>query len=229
VIGGVAAWLSDPVHWSGPDGVPARLLEHLGYAVIAVVLGFLIAFPLGVLIGHTGRGTFLVAGAANAFRALPTLGLLILLVLLLSGALPYPSGYRVPAVVVLVLLAIPPILSGTYSGIANVDPAVRDAAYGMGMTGGAVALRLEVPVSFPLILGGIRSAFLQVVATATVVAYVSLGGLGRFILDGLSQRDYAQMASGALLVALLAIVLDLMLAGVQRLFTKPGLSTRPAS
>ncbi len=227
MISSVGAWLTDPVNWHGTDGIPNRLLEHLAWSAISVLIAFLIAFPLGLLIGHTGKGTFLVAGSANALRALPTLGLLILLVLIFTSHTPGLAGYRVPALIVLVLLAIPPILSGTYAGVANVDPAVRDAAVGMGMTGSKVAWTVEVPIATPLILGGLRSAILQVVATATVIAYVSLGGLGRFVLDGLGQQDYPQMAGGAILVAALAIVLDLLMAGVQRVTSTPA--ARPST
>lgn len=227
MISSVGAWLTDPAHWQGQDGITNRLLEHLAWSAVSVLIAFIIAFPIGLLIGHTGKGSFLVAGTANALRALPTLGLLILLVLIFISRTPGLAAYRVPALVVLVLLAIPPILSGTYAGVANVDPAVRDAASGMGMTGGRVAWAVEVPIATPLILGGLRSAILQVVATATVIAYVSLGGLGRFVLDGLGQQDYVQMAAGAVLVAVLAIVLDLVMAGVQRLASVP--STGPSS
>lgn len=227
MIANIATWLTDPTHWQGTDGIGNRLLEHLAWSAVSVVIAFLIAFPLGLLIGHTGRGSFLVAGTANALRALPTLGLLILLVLIFTNHTPGLAGYRVPALIVLVLLAIPPILSGTYAGIANVDPAVRDAAVGMGMTGSAVAWKVEVPIAIPLIVAGLRSAILQVVATATVIAYVSLGGLGRFVLDGLGQQDYPQMASGAILVAALAIVLDLLMLLAQRVVTTP--TARPST
>lgn len=224
MIGSVAAWLADPAHWQGAGGIIARLEEHLAYSLLAVLIAGIIAFPLGVFIGHTGKGTFIVAGTANALRALPTLGLLILLVLTVANVMPAGLTYRVPAMIVLVLLGIPPILSGTYAGVANVDPAVRDAAYGMGMTDGAVAWRVEVPVAVPLILGGVRSALLQVIATTTVIAYVSLGGLGRYVIDGLAQRDYPQMAGGSVLVAVLAIVVDVLMAGAQRV-TTPGRTT----
>lgn len=227
MIANIGGWLTDPAHWQGTDGIANRLLEHLAWSAVSVILAFLIAFPLGLLIGHTGRGSFLVAGTANALRALPTLGLLILLVLIVTSYNPGLVGYRVPALIVLVLLAIPPILSGTYAGIANVDPAVRDAAVGMGMTGSAVAWKVEVPIAIPLIVAGLRSAILQVVATATVIAYISLGGLGRFVLDGLGQQDYPKMASGAILVAALAILLDLLMLLAQRVVTTPA--ARPGS
>ena len=158
-------------NWGGPAGLTARILEHLQYTAIAVFFSALIAIPLGMIIGHTGRGTFLVVTGVNALRALPTLGVLLLGVLLWGLGL-------IPPTVALMLLGIPPLLAGTYSGIANVDRAVVDAARSMGMTESRILLRVETPNAMPLILGGLRTATLQIVATATVAAYASLGGLG---------------------------------------------------
>ena len=197
------AFLSNPVNWSGPEGIPVRLLEHLGYTAIVILIALAIALPLGAIIGHTRRGAWLVIGVANASRALPTLGLLTLMVLLLG------LGF-LPAVIVLVILAIPPILTATYAGIRGVSPTVVDAARGMGMPEWQILLTVELPIAMPIVLGGLRSAILQVVATATVAAYIALGGLGRFLLDGLALRDYGQMAVGAILVAALAIAIDLL-------------------
>jgi osmoprotectant transport system permease protein len=213
-------WLFDPDHWSGPTGIPARILEHLGYTALTVLVAAAIAIPLGAVIGHTGRGTFLVAGLSNGLRALPELGLLTLLVLLTYVGL-------LPVVISLVILALPPILAGTYSGIRNVDRAVVDAAQGMGMRGGTVLLRVELPNALPLILGGIRSATLQVIATATIAAYVALGGLGRFVIDGNNAGEgpngYPQMAAGAIVIAVLALVVEGVLEVVQRVLVSPGL------
>jgi osmoprotectant transport system permease protein len=214
------SWLFDGSHWSGYQGVPARLVEHLGYVGLVMLISIVIAVPLGAWIGHTGRGGVAVVGLGNGLRALPTLGLLVLL------AGPFGLSFTGPAIA-LVILAVPAILAGTYAGVRNVDPAVVDAATGMGMRGPAVLFRVELPNALPLILGGIRSALLQVVATATVAAYVGLGGLGRFIFDGLAVRDFPQMIAGSLLVAVLAIVLDLVLAGIQRLVVSPGLQLDP--
>jgi osmoprotectant transport system permease protein len=213
-------WLFDPDHWSGPTGIPARILEHLGYTALTVLVAAAIAIPLGAVIGHTGRGTFLVAGLSNGLRALPELGLLTLLVLLTYVGL-------LPVVISLVILALPPILAGTYSGIRNVDRAVVDAATGMGMRGGTVLLRVELPNALPLILSGIRSATLQVIATATIAAYVALGGLGRFVIDGNNAGEgpngYPQMAAGAIVIAVLALVVEGVLEIVQRVLVSPGL------
>ena len=225
-MGVIWDYLGNGSHWSGPEGVPARVLEHLEYTFLALAFVCLIALPLGLFVGHTGRGSVAIAGTANALRALPDFGLLVYVVLLISGRLPAGLAYLLPSVLVLVILGIPAMLSATYAGIQAVDPAARDAAKGMGMTGSQVLWRVEVPNAMPLILSGVRSSMLQIVATATIAAYVSLGGLGRFIIDGQSQRDYSQMAAGAVLVGLLAIVLDLLVAGIQRLVVSPGVTGR---
>ncbi|AKK30916.1 ABC transporter permease [Mycobacterium sp. EPa45] len=199
------AYIFTGANWGGPAGLGVRILEHLQYTAVAVVVSALIAIPLGLLIGHTGRGTFFVVTGVNALRALPTLGVLLLGVLLWGLGL-------LPPTVALMLLGIPPLLAGTYAGIANVDPAVKDAARSMGMTETRVLLRVEVPNALPLILGGLRTATLQVVATATVAAYASLGGLGRYLIDGIKVRQFYLALVGALLVTVLALVLDGLLA-----------------
>ena len=196
-MNGAWTWLTTGANWSGSGGVPARLLEHLWYTFLALVIALIIALPIGAAIGHTGRLTGLVSGLANALRALPTLGLLILLALWGLGTFKGDIALLGPAIAVLAILAIPPILSNTYAGIAAVDPATRDAAKGMGMTGREVLTKVELPVALPLIMSGIRSAFLQVVATATIAAVVSLGGFGRYVIDGNSQQNYAMMVAGA--------------------------------
>ena len=215
------SYLLDPAHWAGSQGIPARLVEHLGYTALTLVIALVIAIPVGAWIGHTGRGGFLVVGLANGLRALPTIGLLVLIVGATGLGLLGP-------ITALVILAVPPILAGTYAGVRNVDAAIVDAARGMGMRGREILFGVELPNALPLILGGIRSSVLQVVSTATIAAYVALGGLGRFIIDGLAVRDFPQMVAGSLLVALLAIVADLLLAGLQRLVVSPGLRAAPA-
>ena len=199
------AFIFDPGNWGGSGGIADRIGEHLWYSVLSVAVAALIAVPLGLAIGHFRRGEAIVVGIVNALRSVPSLGVLTYFVLLIG------LGLR-PPVVALVLLAIPPLLAGTYSGIANVDRAVVDAARAMGMTEGQVLFRVEVPNALPLILGGLRNATLQVVATATIAAYVTLGGLGRYIFDGLSSRDYGTVVAGAILVAALALVVDALLA-----------------
>lgn len=192
-------------NWAGKAGLANRILEHLQYTAVAVAVSALIAVPIGLLIGHTRRGSVLVVTAVNALRALPTLGVLLLAVLLWGLGL-------LPPTVALTLLGIPPLLAGTYSGIANVDPKVVDAARSMGMTEWQVLTRVEIPNALPLILGGLRTATLQIVATATVAAYASLGGLGRYLIDGIKVRQFYLALVGALMVTVLALLLDGLLA-----------------
>ncbi|BBX75461.1 ABC transporter permease [Mycobacterium shinjukuense] len=199
------SYLFTASNWTGPVGLAARTCEHLEYTAIAVGLSAVIAVPAGLVIGHTGRGRLLVVGVVNGVRALPTLGVLLL------GVLAFGLGMG-PPIVALMLLGVPALLAGTYAGIANVDPLVVDAARALGMTESQVLTRVEVPNALPLILGGLRSATLQVVATATVAAYASLGGLGRFLIDGIRERRFHIALVGALMVAVLALILDGLLA-----------------
>jgi osmoprotectant transport system permease protein len=225
-MSGAWDWLTTSANWSGTSGVWNRLVEHLWYTAIVLAIAMVIALPLGAVIGHTGRATGLISGLANALRALPTLGLLILLALWGLDTFSGELAFIGPAIAVLVILAVPPVLSNTYAGIAAVDPAVRDAARGMGMTGTAILLKVELPVALPLIISGVRSAYLQVVATATIAAVVSLGGLGRYVLDGQKQQNYSMMVAGALLVAILAIAGDRIIAIIAHFVVSPGLTGR---
>lgn len=228
MINGVIDFLTDPTRWSGPQGIPTRIGEHLYYSGVALVIAVVVALPLGLLIGHTGRGVAAVSLVVNAVRSLPSFGLLIFFVVLLSPLITGRNNlvYLLPTEVVLVLLALPSILGNTVAGVQNADAAARDAARGMGMTSSQVLFRVEVPNALPLIISGVRSAALQVIATATIASYVSLGGLGRYVFTGLAQQDYSQMAAGAVLVAVLALLVDLLLALVQRLVVSPGVSGR---
>ena len=221
-------WLTTAEHWHGPDGVPIHLKEHLQYSLIALLVAAAVALPLGLLIGHTGRGSFVVVAVANSFRALPSVGLLTFFVILVAPHVHSTGAatYLIPSEIVLILLAVPSMLTSTYAGVSAVDPAVRDAARGMGMRGSQVLWQVELPNALPLIFSGIRSSLLQVIATATITAYVSLGGLGRYLIDGLAQRDYPQMASGSVLVALLALLIDVLLAVVQRYTVSRGITGR---
>jgi osmoprotectant transport system permease protein len=220
----VGEWLTDPANWSGPRGIWAQLVTHLQLSFLALFLAALIAVPLGLYIGHTGRGRVVVVNLAGGFRAIPSLGVLFIAVLLLLPRLSGEAAFVVPSVIVLVVLAIPPVLSGVYAGVQQVDPAARDAARGMGMTGGQVLTQVEIPCALPLIFSGLRSAMLQIIATATIAAVVGLGGLGRFLIDGQATRDYAEMAGGALLVAGLALGVDFVFGLAQRLVVSPGLA-----
>jgi osmoprotectant transport system permease protein len=230
MIANIVDWLTASGHWSGSEGIPTRILEHLQYSLIALVFAVAIGLPIGLLIGHTGKGTAVVASIANSLRALPTIGLLIFFVVLISPHIHGKSEapYLIPTEIVLILLAVPSILSNTFAGVQNVDPAARDAARGMGMTGRQVLFRVELPCALPLIMSGVRSATLQVIATTTIAAYVSLGGLGRYVFDGQAQQDYSQMAAGAVLVAALAMSADFVLAMVQRGIVSRGISGRYA-
>jgi osmoprotectant transport system permease protein len=199
------SYIFTAANWGGSAGLMARTLEHLQYTAVAVAFSAVIAIPVGMVVGHTGRGTFLVVTGVNALRALPTLGVLLLGVLLWGLGL-------LPPTVALMLLGVPPLLAGTYAGIANVDPTVVDAARAMGMNQTRVLLRVELPNALPLILGGLRTATLQVVATATIAAYASLGGLGRYLIDGIKVRQFYIALVGALMVTALALILDALLA-----------------
>jgi osmoprotectant transport system permease protein len=208
-------WLTDPAHWQGAEGVPHRLVEHLAVSGLAVGIACLIALPIAVTLGHIGRGGSLAVNLSNASRAVPTFGLLILF-----AVTPIGFGNRA-AVVALTLFAIPPLLTNAYVGVRDVDRDVREAARGMGMTGRQLLRRIELPLALPLIAAGLRTAAVQVVATATLAAYVGGGGLGRFIADGFGQADPAMTTAGGLLVAALALVVELSLAALQRRLT-PG-------
>ena len=205
--------------WAQPGSIPHLLLQHVEYTLVTLAVSAAIALPIGLLIGHTNRGAFLAINIGNAGRSLPTFGLLSLIVTLVGIG-------TVPVLVALVVLAVPPILAATYAGIRSVDRSAVDAAVGMGMRPRQVLFRAEVPMALPLIISGLRSAMLQVCATATVAAYVGLGGLGRLLIDGLSVNEYDRVFAGAVLVALLAIALDLLGASVQRAVVSPGVRSR---
>lgn len=216
-LGDAIAWVL--AHLGGPGGVGERMLEHLWYTLAAMAIAALIAVPLGLAIGHTGRGRSVVT-AAGAARALPTLGVVTLAALAMGIGLAAPM-------VALVLLAIPPILAGAYAGVDAIDPVTRDAAEAVGMSGWQRVALVEVPLGMPLLLGGLRSATLQVVSTATLAAYVGGGGLGRFLFLGLKTQDYPQMLASALLVVLLALGLDLGLDLAQRVARRAASPTIP--
>lgn len=219
-------YLLDPAHWTGSDSIGALVAQHLAYTGIALLLAAVIGVPIGLYVGHTGKGTFLIAGVANALRALPTLGLIILLVIVIAPVFASELAFVIPSLIVLVLLAIPPIMTNTFAGIRAVDAAAVDAAVGMGYRPLRVLFAVQVPCAMPLILSGFRGATLQVISTATIAAYVSLGGLGRLIIDGRAQNDYDQMLAGAVLVAALALLVDLGIGLVGRFVVSPGLTRR---
>ena len=219
----IIGWFTDPAHWTGSGSIPMQVGYHLLYSAIALLVALAIGVPLGILIGYTGRGETLVAGLANALRALPSLGLLVLLFLIFAPIVSGKLVYILPTIVVLVLLAVPPILTGTYAGIQNADPDAVGAARGIGFTKRQILLHVQLPCALPLLISGIRSSTLQLVSTATIAAYLGLQGLGRFILDGRAQANFSEMAGGAILVALVAIVLELGFAWLGRVIVSPGL------
>jgi osmoprotectant transport system permease protein len=216
------AFILDPANWQGPLGIAARLQQHLGITALSVLIAAAVALPLGLAIGHTGRGRAAVITATGAARALPTFGVLTLFVLI---GIQFGAGLSLtPVIIVLVILAIPPLLAGAYAGVEAVDRLTVDAARAQGMTEWQILTRVELPLAVPLLVGGLRSATLQVVATATIAAYVAQGGLGRYLIEGIQSRDYLRAVVGAVLVALLALLLDGLFAVVQKLVVPRGVS-----
>jgi osmoprotectant transport system permease protein len=210
-------WVTTSANWHGSGSIPQQVLAHLGYSGLSLLIAALIAVPLGVAIGHQGgRSAIVVTNVANAWRAIPTLGLLVLLAVFLGFS---ALTWLLP----LVALAIPPILVNACEGVAGVDPGVRDAAKGVGMTTWQQVVAVEVPIALPLILVGLRTSAIFVVATATLAAEIGLGGLGRFIIDGLAQSNYSLVAGGALLVVILAIGVLALFALISRLAVPAGL------
>ncbi|HEY1292244.1 MAG TPA: ABC transporter permease subunit [Chloroflexota bacterium] len=217
----VVAWLSAPEHWTGSDGIPNRLAEHVLLSGVTLAAAVLIALPIGVWAGHTGRGGFLAINVANLGRALPSLALLALM---LPIALSFKLGLGFwPTFFALVPLGIPPVLTNSYTAVRGVDPDIVEAARGMGLRERQVLRKVELPIGAPLILAGVRNAAVAIVATATLGALVAGGGLGRYIVDGLARQEYPRLFVGALLVALLSIGVELIFGGVERLTVSSGL------
>jgi osmoprotectant transport system permease protein len=219
VLDFVNAFFSDSAHWQGYDGIPARLGEHVQYTLEALLLAAAIGLPIGLVTGHYGRGGNALSLVATAGRALPSFGLLVLMTTLLGFGM-------LPVMIPLVILAVPPILVTTYEAMRSVDPSPVDAARGMGMHESRILFQVELPVALPLILSGLRSAAIQIVSTATIAAYVSLGGLGRYIVDGLYQRNYEKVVGGATLVAVLALVTLALFWAAARIAVSPGVRRR---
>jgi osmoprotectant transport system permease protein len=203
-------WLFDPENWQGSAGIPARLFEHLGYTFAAMVIACVIAIPIGLWLGHVGKGGSLAINISNVGRAVPTLAVLVLLFLSPLGRSPWSTIFA------LVLFAIPPILTNTYVGMREVDRDAVDAARGMGMSGKQLLGKVELPLAMPLLMNGVRLAAVQVIATATIAALVAGGGLGRIITSGFGRQDLPQVIGGAILVALLALAVELFMEWLQR-------------
>ena len=222
VVSQAWTWLASADSWSGDGGIGARILEHLGYSLLATVIAAVIGVALGVVVGHTGRGQGAVLGASGILRAMPSLGLLTFLALIIPAGVTLPL---IPSTIVLVILAVPPILAATASGFRSIDRSVIDAAYAMGHSTKQVIGRVEFPLAMPVLIGGLRSAWLQVLATATIAAYLGLGGLGRFLLDSLAVRDYGVMLGAAVLVAGLALITDLVFTIAEKVLAPAGART----
>lgn len=210
-------WLVDPANHRGDGAIGIRVLQHLGFTAVTLVFASAIAIPIGFLIGHTGRGRGLAVAVSGALRAIPTLGLLTIVALWVGIGLDAPY-------VALTVLAIPPILAGAYTGFQAIDRTTVDAARAVGMSEGQIVRLVEMPLGLPLLIGGLRSATLQIVATATLAAYVADFGLGRFLFTGLKTRDYGEMLGGSILVILLALALEGVFALVRILVVPRGVT-----
>jgi osmoprotectant transport system permease protein len=219
VIGQAFAWVFDPTNWPGPQGAGELTWEQVWITLLAVAIATVIAVPVGYAIGHTGRARGLAIALSGGIRALPTLGVLTIFGLWLGIGLQAP-------LYALVILAIPSVLAGAYAGVESMDPGTVDAARAMGMTEWQILWKVEVPLGLPLLIGGIRAAVLQVVATATLAAYVGAGGLGGFLFLGLKTQDYAMMLGSSILVIALAIVFEIVFAALQRAVVPAGVSGR---
>ena len=213
------AWLFAPERFTGADSLQVRIGEHLFYTFISVLVVAVIAIPLGYFIGHTGKGREIAIGASGAARAIPSFGLILLLVLLI-GVTQKPLA----AFIAFVLLGIPSVLAGAYSGLEAIDRRVIDSARAVGMTEWQILWKVEVPLGLPLLIGGLRSATLQIVATVTLAAYIGLGGLGGYIIAGLALRRFDQMLGAALVIVALALVLDGLFAVAERLVVPRGVA-----
>ncbi|MFN8169392.1 MAG: ABC transporter permease [Candidatus Nanopelagicales bacterium] len=218
LLSGVWAWFTDPANWQGPDGVPTRVVEHLRIAGVALLLAVVIAVPVGIVLGRSGRGGFLAFSVGNVGRAIPTFALLFIF-----ASWETVGVGDLAAMLALVLFAIPPLLTNTYVGLREVDVDVKDSALGLGMTSWQRLRRVELPLSVPLVAAGLRTTTVQVVATATLAAFVGGGGLGRYIVDGFGQQDTVLITCGVILVALLCMATEGAMALAQRAATPPPL------
>jgi osmoprotectant transport system permease protein len=223
----VLRWLTNSDHWSGPGGIPIRVVEHLELSGVAVALASAVAIPAGLVVGHLRKFEFLSVSIANFGRAVPSFAILVLAYLGFLQVAPSLAFGFGPTVVALFLLSLPPILTNTYVGVQAVDADTVEAARGMGMAERDVLLRLELPLAAPLIMAGLRTAAVTVVATATLAALIGGGGLGRFIIDGFHTNDVPMIVSGAVLVAFLSVLMEASFALVERAVRPRTVSSRP--
>jgi osmoprotectant transport system permease protein len=221
----IVGWFLDPANWADATGIPTRLAEHLQISLLAVLAATAIGLPIGLYTGHTGKFANIAINLANIGRAVPSYALMLAILpvsLLLAPTVGYDPAFGLsdlPLFLAMMLLAIPPILVGAYAGIREVDRDLIEAGRGMGMRERQILRRLEIPVAMPIIIGGFRTATLQVIATATIGAYLSYGGLGRYIVDGIARNEPDMLFAGAVLVTTLALVVDGVMAIIQRLLT----------
>jgi len=220
------AWLTNPAHWQGPNGIPVRMVEHIAISGVSLAIALAIALPVGLYIGHTGRMANLAINAANIWRALPSLAV-IAIALPITAAIDPQAGFKIyPTIIAMVVLAVPPILVNAYAGLREVDRDTIEAARGQGFSERQLLRKVEVPLALPVIVTGIRSGAVQIIATATLGAIFGFGGLGRFLVDGFAQFSLggaAEMLGGVVLVSGLVIVTDLLFAAFQRVITPRGM------
>jgi osmoprotectant transport system permease protein len=215
----VAQYFSTAANWWGTEGIVHRLEEHVAMSFVSLVVAMVIALPIGLVLGHTGRGGPLAINLSNLGRAVPSFAIIVITASIVG------IGAK-PAFIALVALAVPPMVTNTYTAVRGVDREVKEAAVGMGLTGRQVLWKVEVPMGLPLIMAGVRTSGVQVVATATLAALVGWGGLGRYIIDGLATRDFDEVFVGAVLVALLSLLVELALGAFQRVVVPRGLQHR---
>jgi osmoprotectant transport system permease protein len=212
------ARLTEAAPWQGETGVPSRLVEHLAICAVSIIAATAVALPIGLYIGHTGRAATLAINLANIGRAVPSYAVIVIILPISLQLFPEYGLDLIPTFVAMVLLAIPPILVNAYAGLREVDRDLVEAARGMGLRERQILRNVELPLAAPVLMGGFRTAVLNVIATATIGAVVGFGGLGRFILDGRAKgvAGTGELLGGALLVAVLAVAIDLVLALIQR-------------
>lgn len=203
ILNEIGSWLTTSANWHGARGIPAQLGTHMQYTAESVAIACVIAIPIGMWLGHIGRGGLIAINLSNIGRAIPTYALLVLLFVGLGA-----FHRTIETIISLVAFALPPLLTNSYIGVLEVDPRAKEAARGMGMSGWQLLRRVELPLALPLILDGLRIAVVQVVATTTVAALIGVGGLGRFVVDGFTNQDPGQYGGGAVLVAVLALLLE---------------------
>jgi osmoprotectant transport system permease protein len=214
------SWLTDPAHWQGSGGIPTRLLQHVELSGAALLIAAAIALPAGLLVGHARRGAGASIGLATVGRSIPSFALMGLILPITQGFDPQNGFTIYPTLLAMAILAVPPILVNALTGVREVDPELVEAARGMGFTEGQVLGRIEIPLALPVIVGGIRSATVQVIATTTLGSILAFGGLGRYIVDGIAQSDAGQLYGGVVLVAGLALLGEGSLALVHRMATR---------